>query len=98
VVDGSAYSVGGSLQLLFTDNGFVGAVTGSAALDGLFSIAAGDGVSLQYADPEFLAAPIPLPAGWGLLAGAIAMGLALRRARPDPGRAGSGSQRWIAAR
>jgi hypothetical protein len=80
VADGATYAVATGIDLLFLGTAS-GSATGAAALSGLLSYAANDGVHLEFADREFLVAPIPLPAGWLLVVSAAGAVLTLRRTR-----------------
>lgn len=76
VADGLTYTFNGAMEAVFD-----GAMTGSVALDGALSYSVTDGVRLEFADPAFLTAAIPLPAGWLLLVGALGVGFGLPAAK-----------------
>jgi hypothetical protein len=79
VADGTTYGIASGVQSAFYDSGFSGSITGEAALDGLLSHSPGEGVRLEFVDPAFLMAPVPLPAGWLLLIGGVGAAWSLRR-------------------
>ena len=76
VADGLTYSFNGAMEAVLD-----GAMTGSVALEGALSYSVTDGLRLEFADPAFLTAAIPLPAGWVLLVGALGVGFGLPAAK-----------------